>query len=30
MNIFVCLDVMKNVNIENDFKRLETHINADF
>ena len=27
---FACFDVMKNPNIENDFKRLEAHLEANF
>ena len=30
METFVCFDVMKNADIENDFKRFEAHINQHF
>jgi len=30
METFACFDVMKNADVENDFKRFEAHINANF
>ncbi|REL26215.1 flavodoxin family protein [Thalassotalea euphylliae] len=30
MDTFVCFDVMKNADIENEFKRFEAHINQHF
>lgn len=30
MPTFACYDVMKNPNIEDDFKRFETHLNENF
>lgn len=30
LETFVCFDVMKNADIENDFKRLGDHINKNF
>jgi len=30
METFACYDVMKNPNVENDFKRFEAHIDANF
>ena len=30
METFVCFDVMKNADIENDFKRFEAHLNQHF
>ena len=30
MQTFACYDVMKNADIENDFKRFETHLNTLF
>ena len=30
MESFACYDVMKNANIENDFKRFETHLKTHF
>ncbi|AUJ72381.1 MULTISPECIES: NAD(P)H-dependent oxidoreductase [Pseudoalteromonas] len=30
METFACFDVMKNADVENDFKRFETHINKHF
>ncbi len=30
METFACFDVMKNADVENDFKRFEAHINTHF
>ncbi|NRA54007.1 MAG: NAD(P)H-dependent oxidoreductase [Gammaproteobacteria bacterium] len=30
LDTFVCFDVMKNADVESDFKRFEAHINANF
>lgn len=30
LETFVCYDVIKNPDVENDFVRLEKHLNAQF
>jgi len=30
METIACFDVMKNADVENDFKRFEAHIDANF